>query len=131
MAFKLTTSEREERAFLAEKLSDSGEEFTAAIERFNETVREAWLHIIEAQARYNAVVEESEAFVSRIYEPHLAAYEAKTERWQESEAGEKVSVWLEEWDTELDTIDLEPPDPIEADETEENYQRFKALPDEA
>jgi hypothetical protein len=41
------------------------------------------------------------------------AFDAKSERWQDSDNGTQVRTWIEEWEMSLDDIDLDLPEPLE------------------
>ena len=112
MAFKLSKQQVTERDILAAELRKQGAALNVAIAAFNQAIEPASRAVGEALEAYNAVLERSRALADGIVATAQAAFDAKSGKWQESDKGIQVRVWIEQWDVSLDDLDLELPEPL-------------------
>jgi ribosomal protein L12E/L44/L45/RPP1/RPP2 len=116
MAFKLSKVEQETRTILVAALEETGEALKNAVDTFNATITAAWAEVQQRQEQYNKNVEQSQEFIEAVHDDQNDDYEEKSEAWQESDVGQAVYAWLEEWSIDLEPSDLEPPEPITLDD---------------
>jgi hypothetical protein len=64
-----------------------------------------------------------------VVEELQAAFDEKSERWQESDAGEKVRDMISEWEGSFDEPDITEPEDVEFDD--EPLRSFRDLPEES
>ena len=62
--------------------------------------------------RWAAILEKARALTSGVTEAAHDEFDARSERWQESNTGIKVRNWIERWEVTLDDVDLEVPEPL-------------------
>jgi hypothetical protein len=60
--------------------------------------RHASADVNEAIRAYNLSLLKAESFASTVAEDFRSAYEEKSERWQEGEAGQEAVSFIEEWE---------------------------------
>ena len=87
MAFKTTKAQMIQRDAIAAELRDRAHGLNVAIADFNRQMDPIVHAVEEAQARYNAAMESARTLASEISGPAQEQFDAKSERWQESEAG--------------------------------------------
>ena len=89
MAFKLTKAEEKTREELMVSLSSAAETLDHAVQAFNE------------------VLEGIGEFRTSVFERADSEMEEKSEKWQESKAGELAQAWLEARNEEFDPVELD------------------------
>ena len=104
MAFKVTKEQLAGRDVLAADLRAKAIAINAAIAAFNREVGPLARAVAEAQANYNETVEQARTLASQISQPAQEVFEAKSERWQDSDNGTQVRTWIEQWEMSLDDI---------------------------
>jgi hypothetical protein len=55
-------------------------------------------------------------------------FDARSERWQESNPGIKVRSWIEQWEVSLDDIDLDVPEQLLEIDPEEHAFEIEGAP---
>ena len=113
MTFKLTKDQSAERLALAAELRTKAAALNAAIEAFNRGVEPLCRAVADAQAGYNATLEVARALAAVIAETAQTQFDARSERWQDGETGIRVRGWIDEWEMNLDELDLDLPEPLE------------------
>jgi hypothetical protein len=128
MAFKLTKKERAEYEVHTADLSEAAAKLYRAVDEYNAAVAEARDALEAPLAAYNAALEVAGAFVAGIHEASQEAYDDKSERWQESEAGQNAYAWLESWESiDFDPVELD--EPVELEEPDLRHSdEMDALP---
>jgi multidrug efflux pump subunit AcrA (membrane-fusion protein) len=109
MAFKLSKAQLVERDALAADLRAKAEALNIAIVAFNQTVEPLAQKVGEALDAYNEILERARTLTDRIAETAQAAFDAKSEKWQDSDKGIQMRNWIEQWEMSLDNVDLELP----------------------
>ena len=104
MTFKLTKAQRGEKASLLAALKAAHEAVEAAI------------------ATYQAALDGCAEFATQIGEEAQAAWDDRSERWQDSDKGTAAQEWLTAW-SDFAPDEPEPPEDVSAE--------FDELPDEA
>ena len=67
---------------------------------------------------------------SSVTEAAQQTFDAKSEKWQDSDKGIQVRSWIEQWEVSLDDVDLELPEPLtEIDPDDHAGQIEGAAPD--
>ena len=98
----------------------------AAIAAFNREVGPLARAVAETQANYNETVEQARTLASQISEAAQEVFEAKSERWQDSDNGTQVRTWIEQWEMSLDDIDLDLPEPLEEIDPDEHASELES-----
>ena len=91
MAFKVTKEQLARRDVLAADLRAKAIALNAAIAAFNREVGPLARAVAETQANYNETVEQARTLASQISEAAQEVFDAKSERWQDSDNGEPSS----------------------------------------
>ena len=128
MAFKLSKQQLAERDALAVDIREKTKTLNAAIAAFTQAIEPLSRAVVEAQDDYNAILEKARALVSGVTEAAHDAFDARSERWQESNPGISVRSWIEQWELSLDDIDLEVPEPLTEVDPEEHAFEIEGAP---
>jgi chromosome segregation ATPase len=126
MAFKTSKDQLARRDALAADLRRRANELNVAIATYNEKLDTLVREVVEAQARYNDAMERARTLASEISEPAQAEFDAKSDRWQESDAGIRIRLWIEQWEISLDDVELEVAEPLEEIDPEEYAGQLEA-----
>jgi hypothetical protein len=113
MAFKLSKEQLVARAALTPQLRDKARALNIAIAEFNRGVEPLAQAVAEAQDAYNETLEAARSLADGVAGSAREHFEAKSERWQESDKGIEVRTWIEQWEMSLDDIELELPEALE------------------
>jgi hypothetical protein len=73
-------------------------------------------------------MEQTRTLANQISEAAQEQFDAKSERWQESDNGMQVRTWIEQWEMSLDDIDLELPEPLEEIDPDEHAGALESGP---
>jgi len=120
MAFKVAKEQLVRRDALVADLRAKAATLNAAIAAFNREVEPLARAVAETQANYNETVEQARTLASQISEAAQEVFDAKSERWQDSDNGTQVRTWIEQWEMSLDDIDLDLPEPLEEIDPDEH-----------
>lgn len=114
MAWKLTAAEAKQRDALRDALTDAAELLQAAVAEYNAVMTEHAEKVQAALDAYNQAVSEARYFRDDIVAEREDDYGDKSEKWQESEKGEAVRSWIDEWEgAELDDLEIEFPEELD------------------
>jgi hypothetical protein len=114
----LTKAQLIKKTELTDAIQKAQEVLEAKIATFNEIKATEWCEVEDALAKLNDEVEEFNDFRQEIVDEQNEYYEGKSERWQESDAGQDYDAWRQEWDNEISTAnDIDEPDDATFDET--------------
>jgi hypothetical protein len=114
MTFKLNKEQSAKRQALGADLRTKAAVLNIAIAAFNRGVEPLSRAVAEAQAGYNETLEKARALANSVAETAREEFDAKSERWQDGETGTQVRSWIEQWEMNLDEVDLELPEALEA-----------------
>jgi cell division septum initiation protein DivIVA len=128
MAFKLRKDQLAERDALAADLRKKAEALNMAIVAFNQAIEPVSQAVSEALADYNGILEKARALAGSITELAQEQFDAKSEKWQESDKGIEVRSWIEQWEMSLDDVDLELPEPLTEIDPDEQAGEIEAAP---
>jgi chromosome segregation ATPase len=126
MAFKASRDQLTRRDALAADLRRNANELNVAIAEYNEKLDPLVRAVVEAQARYNDTMERARTLASEISDPAQEGFEAKSNRWQESDAGVRIRLWIEQWEMSLDDVELDLPEPLDEIDPEEHASQLEA-----
>jgi hypothetical protein len=101
-----------ERDALAADLRKKGEALNVAITAFNQAIEPASQAVREALEDYNEILEEARNLASSVTEAAQGEFDAKSEKWQDSDKGIQVRSWTEQREVSLDDVDLELPETL-------------------
>lgn len=128
MAFKLSKEQLTERDALVTSLREKAEVLNAAIAAFHQLVEPVSRAVREALDDYNSVLERARTLTDSIAATAQETFEAKSEKWQESDKGLRVRNWIEQWEMSLDDIDLELPEPLMEIDPDEQASALEEAP---
>lgn len=63
--------------------------------------------IDDLHSQLNAAIEEAEELRDEIHTAMEEYYDARSEKWQEGETGEDYKEWMDEWETEFETVECD------------------------
>jgi hypothetical protein len=125
---KLDKAAIAERDAVCSQLRDASEALEKALETFNTTLDEAWGAVESALSAYNEVVSDANAWREDIAADMQSYFDERSEKWQQSEKGTGYEAWKQQYDEELQTVELEKPDPLELD-IEDAAEYLEQLPE--
>jgi hypothetical protein len=96
------------------------------IAAFNRAVEPLSRAVGEALNDYNGILETARTLAGSISETAQGEFDAKSERWQDSEKGIQVRTWIEQWEMSLDDVDLDLPEPLEEIDPDEHAFELEA-----
>jgi hypothetical protein len=120
MTFKVSKEQLTKRDALAAELRQKAETLNIAVAEFNKGIELLVQAVAEAQADYNETLEAARTLTGNVAGAAQEEFEAKSERWQESDKGIEVRTWVEQWEMSLDDVDLDLPEPLEEIDPEEH-----------
>src|SRR3954449_6650376 len=120
MAFKLSKDQLATRNALVADLRRKASALNVAIATFNREVEPLSRAVAEAQTDYNEAVELARTLASQISQAAQEKFDARSERWQNSDNGIQVRMWIEQWEMSLDDVDLDLPEPLEEIDPDEH-----------
>ena len=126
MAFKTTRDQLARRDGIVAELRARADELNVAIVEFNRKLDPFVRGVVTAQASYNGVLESARTLASEISDPAQAQFDSKSEKWQDSDAGVQVRIWIEQWEMSLDNVELDLPEPLEDIDPEEHAGQLEA-----
>lgn len=119
MAIKITKSQAVEKNTVTTHLADTGAELTSAINLYNEAMSEAWEPVRAALDAYNTALEAATELANDVIGDLESKIEAKSEKWQEGEAGQQATAMLDAWEgTDFSPIEMDKPDDLEEPDLE-------------
>jgi hypothetical protein len=128
MAFKLSREQLAARDVLATALREKAEALNITLSAFNRGVEPLSRAVGEALNDYNGILETARTLASNISETAQEAFDAKSQRWQDSEKGVEVRSWIEQWEMSLDDVELELPGELEEIDPDEHADCIKEGP---
>jgi chromosome segregation ATPase len=128
MAFKTTKAQLARRGALAAELRSRANALNVAIAEFNRELQPLARAVAEAQTHYNEAMESARTLAGEISDPAQEQFDAKSERWQDGDAGTQVREWIEQWEMSLDDVDLDLPEPLEEIDPDEHAGALESGP---
>jgi hypothetical protein len=128
VVFKLSKQQLAERKALAADLRKKAVALNTAIVAFNEAVEPLSQAVGEAQGDYNGILEKARTLTSSVTEVAQQKFDAKSEKRQESDKGIQARCWIEQWEMDLDDIDLELAEPLTEIDSDESAGRIEDAP---
>jgi hypothetical protein len=109
MAFKISNEQLARRRALAADLRERGRALNIAIAAFNREIAPLVQHVAEALDGYNESLERARDLADNIAAAAQEAFDAKSDKWQDSDKGDQVRHWIEQWEMSLDEVALDFP----------------------
>lgn len=128
VAFRLSKQQLAERDALAADLREKAVTLNAAIAAFNQAIEPFSRAVVEALEDYNEILEKARALAGGVTEAAQDEFDARSERWRGSDEGIKVRSWIEQWEVNLDDIDLEVPEPLTEIDPDEQALEIEDAP---
>lgn len=131
--FALTKKQIEERLDLIGKLAAQKAKVEDAVSTVNEMFDSAVANtLIPEIDKYNALLTEVKAFTESVSEEARNKYDEKSEKWQESEAGQAAYEFISSWEQISFTEEIEHPAAPEIEvELEDDSTTLEELPEQA
>jgi hypothetical protein len=127
---RLSKQQESARDALAARMDAAGEALAQAVARYNEATAALYVAVEAATEQANAVLEDARVYAEAVADEIEQAIEEKSERWQESEAGDNYRAWLDEWrGVGLDDVEADAPAELDAPDCPEG-QSLLDLPGE-
>jgi hypothetical protein len=96
---RLSKKQEKEREELVRRLAEAGKLVDYRFSELLSKLKAAPEDLNEAIRNYNLVLLEAGSFVQAIGEDFRAAFDEKSERWQEGEAGQEAESFISEWES--------------------------------
>jgi hypothetical protein len=131
LAFKLSRQQLAERDAVAADLRKKAIALNTAIATFNQAFEAFTQPVVEALENYNAILEKGRILAGSVTAAAHDEFDAKSERWQDSEKGIQVRTWIEQWEMSLDDVDLDVPEPLAEIDPDEQALEIEGAPPNA
>jgi hypothetical protein len=128
MAFKISNEQLARRRALAADLRERGRALNIAIAAFNREITPLVQHVAEALDSYNESLQRARDLADNIAAAAQEAFDAKSDKWQDSDKGDQVRHWIEQWEMNLDEVDLDFPAVLEDIDPEEHAGEIEDAP---
>ena len=126
LVFRVSKGQLATRDAVAADLRKKADRLNVVIAAFNREVEPLAQAVAEAQADYNTLMETARNFTSQISESTQKYFDAKSERWQNSDQGIEVRLWIERWEMSLEDIDVGLPEQLEQVDPDEHASQLEA-----
>lgn len=111
---KLTKAELAERERHADALKSKAQALEEALQEFNSGLDALRAAFQPALDEYNEALDGAREFKEDIVSSLQEKFDDKSDRWKESERGQQVQQWIEEWEgAEFEPLELDLPDALE------------------
>jgi hypothetical protein len=128
VAFKLSKQQLAVRDALASSLREKAAALNVVIVAFNQAIEPISRPVVEALDDYNAILEKARALSGGVTEAAHEEFDARSERWQQSDKGIQVRSWIEQWELNLDDVDLDVPEPLTEIDPDERALEIEGAP---
>jgi hypothetical protein len=125
---KLSKQQLAERKALAADLRNKAVALNTTIVAFNAAVEPLSQAVGEAQADYNGILEKARTIASCVTEVAQQKFDAKSRKWQDSDKGIQARCWIEQWEMDLDDVDLDLAEPLTEIDSDEHGGRIEDAP---
>jgi hypothetical protein len=99
------------------------------VEAYNAAVQAAWEKLTAAVEDVNAAITDLNTFIDEAVADMEAHIEGRSERWQESDAGQNYVAWKDQWlAATLEDVELDQPEDIDVPDMP--VEQVEELPDE-
>jgi len=110
---KLSRRHLLEKAAHQEALAQARATLEVEVNAFNESLTQARTKVEAAQEALNERVREAKEWCDGVQDDAQQAYDARSERWREGDAGQEYAQWLEALSPDLPEVELEFPEDLE------------------
>jgi hypothetical protein len=128
VAFKISNEQLARRRALVADLRERGRALNVAISTFNREIAPLVQHVAEALDSYNESLGRARDLADNIVTAAQEAFDTKSDKWQDSDKGEQVRHWIEQWEMSLDEVDLDLPAVLEEIDPEEPAGELEDAP---
>lgn len=130
---KLTKSQREIKAEISATLESYYDNLVEAIEEYNKSEVKDRSSVEKAAQQYQEALADAKLFMDGIHGDMTEYYDARSEKWQEGDAGQNYQYWADQWD-EANIEDYvllfsESDEQEDVDSPEDQRDIFNDLPD--
>lgn len=128
MAFKLDKQEAKEWHQWVANIGTARDDLNAAVDEYNIAMEEVRAPLLDAVAKYNQMISELVAWCEDIGSVYGGMYEEKGDKWKDSDKGQAVSEWVDQWTTfNPSEADPEIPEDIDIDDLDDAAQMLADL----
>lgn len=125
---KLSKKDQDKHTKLIGDLRDTQLALEGAITKFNDDVSSLFTeNVAPVLAYFNDAIDAANEFMQDAANEAQEHYDNRSEKWQDSDAGNALTAWIDTWGEELQNLDIDEPEPIDEPDTEE-IERFEQLP---
>lgn len=116
MPFKLTKDQAAEKSRLTDEIVGAKAKIEQAMQAYNTSVAALRPPVEEVVTQLNNLLAEAREFCSGIAAKAQDDIDEKSDKWQDSDAGQAAMEWQQGWEgVELDDLDYQWPDELEID----------------
>ena len=131
---KLTKSQKELKVEISSAIESSYEDLVEEIEEYNESEVKDRSTVKTAAEQYQAALADAKIFMDGLHGDMTEYYDARSEKWQEGDAGQNYQYWADQWDEanieEYVLLFSESDEHEDVDSPEDQRDIFSDLPDE-
>lgn len=124
---KLTQDQIKQKNTLIEALRKTMEKLEEARSTYNDELQDAYNKYKEFVDGFNDAQENLRNFITERVEEMDTYFEEKSEKWQESAAGEAYSEWKGQWEALSEYEEYEAREPDEAEEPDVDIEDLEEL----
>lgn len=129
---KLTDTQQNKKTALTDRASKAHNYLTDAIQTYNGALSEAYGDLKIALDKYEDERAALETEIANLANDLRERFDAKSEKWQESEVGQAAATFVETWEESASALEtFEVDEPTEIDEPESIDDLIDALPEES
>lgn len=110
---QFTGAQKAQHAEILARMEQKRAALELAIADYNHIMGREFSPVEAAKVALQEVIDEGSAFLATVREDAQSFFDDKSEKWQESEAGEAYGDWLTELDRELEAVEVEEPDEVD------------------
>ena len=126
---KISRTQQAEINKAVDALGEAGKALAQAIDSYNEALEPLRVDIEAARDTYNEKIADLKAVYVDIAGEARAYYDDRSQKWQEGEAGEAYSEWVDQLDEpQIEEIDLDLPEPLEMPDSTPDFEDDSWLP---
>ena len=127
---KLSKQQRKERGDLAARLNKARDDLQEALNSYNEQLTELFEPVASARDDYNSAVAQANEWITNTRSTMEEYRDARSEAWQEGDAGSEYESWIGEWENELYECEDMDPELVEMPDCD-GGDTLESLPDSA
>ncbi len=125
----LSAVQKNERLTLVKSLFQKRTALETAIEQFNVAMEAASAKVEQAVEAVNSAITDADSWREGVAAEMEDYASQRSERWQESEAGQNYLAWKEQFEVAFLAVEMTMPDPLEMPDADDVAELLEQLPD--